>query len=179
MLASMKGQHSQVRIAFVDIQLPDGNGIDLIKALKDLYQIPVIAISGELNHSTINECIKNGATGFVQKTSKLKIYSCAIQAVLLGGQFFPQDLIYCQNYPHSKSVENLSHRQKQILNLVFAGKSNKAIANQLSLADGTVRNHISVLLNIFEVESRTQLVSLLMKTGYRLSSTNGSLLKVA
>jgi len=142
-------------LAVIDINLPDGDGIDLIKELHATYGIPVIAYSGSADRPTINACIKSGAIAFVPKAYDTEKLYQAIDAVISGGQYFPP------SYLRNESPETcivLSRRQQEVLDLVLLAHSNREIAASLSLAEGTVKNHVSDLLALFGTNSRNGLV---------------------
>jgi DNA-binding NarL/FixJ family response regulator len=163
----VKNNLGGVKLALVDLQLPDGEGIDLIQELKCMQDTSVIAISGHADQLTVNACVKNGARGFIQKSSQLNSYATAVNIVLSGGQFFPESYFNPSANPMRSNVSRLTVRQRQVLDLLISGRTNKMIAKSLCLAEGTVRNHISDLFALFEVGSRSQLTFKAMQNGYR------------
>ena len=148
-------------MAFVDINLPDANGIELMRELRTRYGIPVIAISSNANADRVRECINCGTVGFIEKTAKLDIYPAAVNFILAGGTFFPSQ--YRVRRPlrplQDDPASTLTGRQKDVLELLLEGKSNKTIGATLGLCEGTVKNHVSALLKLFCVDSRSQLVA--------------------
>src|ERR1700757_4519475 len=85
----VKCEENRIGLVFLDIQLPDANGVDLILELVQQHGLPVVVASGQGDDATINRCIKNGAVGFVQKSSPIQTYKSALTVVLAGGQYFP------------------------------------------------------------------------------------------
>jgi DNA-binding NarL/FixJ family response regulator len=161
--------NAKIDVAFIDLHLPDADGVDLIKELNDKHDVPVIGLSGQCDSLTIASCMKNGAVGFVQKSSKLTSYVSAMNVVLSGGQYFPVEHINARAVTAASTqiFNTLTDRQRQVLDLIIVGKSNKLIAKHLSLAEGTIRNHASDLIAFFNVNSRTALVFATSKIGYK------------
>jgi DNA-binding NarL/FixJ family response regulator len=155
-------------MAFVDLNLPDANGVDLISEIRTEYGLPVIALSGDADPERIRSCVESGAVGFIEKTSKMGIFPAAVNLILSGGKFFPPEYI---NRETPAAVEpltsSLTARQREVLDLLINGKPNKIIAATLGLSEGTVKNHVGVLLDIFKVNSRSQLILATTKIGYR------------
>ena len=169
------GNGNEVALAFVDLNLPDANGEDLLHELRYYYGIPTIAVSSDASHERIGACIRNGASGFVEKTSGLSVFPAAMNAVLSGGQYFPMDLIAGQGLQARQAAgAYLTPRQQDVLDLLCAGKSNKVIAASLGLTEGTVKNHVGALLQVFKVNSRLQLILAATKIGYQTSRVGTS-----
>jgi DNA-binding NarL/FixJ family response regulator len=162
-------QKTDFLMAFVDLYLPDANGLDLMQELDAQHGVPVIALSGDANPERIRACIDIGAAGFIEKTSKMGIYPAAVNLILSGGKFFPPE--YMRSDLLNSNAENpaasLTTRQKEVLDLLIDGQPNKIIAATLGLSEGTVKNHVGVLLEIFKVNSRSQLILATTKMNYR------------
>jgi DNA-binding NarL/FixJ family response regulator len=156
-------------MAFVDLNLPDANGVDLIKKLCANYGVPVVAMSGDANPDRIHACVNSGAAGFIDKTSKMGIFPAAVSLILSGGKFFPPEYLNgnAVNAANDSPASTLTARQRDVLDLLLAGKPNKIIAASLGLTEGTVKNHVCVLLDTFKVNSRSQLILVTTKIGYR------------
>lgn len=153
-------------LAIVDLNLPDADGVDLVAELHAGYQVPVIVLSGRADGLTIDACVNNGASGFVEKSSKSDAFVTAIKVVLSGGQYFPSDYVRSEQR-HDAAINTLTDRQREILDQVIAARPNKMIADTLNLAEGTVKNHVSHLLSIFGVTTRQELFLQAQKVGYR------------
>jgi DNA-binding NarL/FixJ family response regulator len=144
-------------LAVVDINLPDADGVDLIRDLHATYNIPIIAFSGQSDSATINACIKSGAIGYVPKSYDTERLYAAMDAVISGGQHFPPSFLKGRV---SNGIDQitLTRRQRTVLELVLQAMPTKTIADELNIAEGTVKNHISDLLSIFAVTSRNELL---------------------
>ncbi len=147
-------------IAFVDLNLPDTNGISIIHELSSRFNIPVIAMSGYADSEKIRMSAKNGAAGFIEKSSNIGIYPAVANLVLSGGKFFPSEYtqtVHVETFSEGQYL-SLTVRQKEVLDLVIHGKPNKIIAATLGLSEGTIKNHVGTLLERFNVKSRAQLI---------------------
>ncbi len=171
LLTFAKLRNQSIRVIFLDLQLPDANGIDLIYDVVTKFGVPVVAMSGNDDSLTVDACIRNGAIGFVGKASKLSSFTSALTAVIAGGQYFPIDRINAKNATPINILTNLNSRQRQLFDLVVKGKSNKQIGKELFLAEGTVKNRVSELLKLFDAESRTQILFTASQLGYKPSPT--------
>lgn len=160
-----------IRLIFLDMRLPDADGLDLIPMLTSRYGIPVIAIAGGDEDFVLNACIKKGASGFIRKSSDLSTFSSALRIVLEGGLYFPTEYINGKKLSGVNLIANLSDRQRQVLDLMLMGRSNKQIGDEVYLAEGTVKNKVSELLSIFNVQSRAQLIFEVSRIGYKPGSS--------
>jgi DNA-binding NarL/FixJ family response regulator len=115
-----------------------------------------------------------GASAFITKTSGKSNIVNALRLVISGGVFISPELIDKFNQSQKdveinrhdeKKIESLTSRQKQVLDLVCEGSSNKEIANILGLSGNTVKIHVTAILRSLEVSNRTQAVLLVSKTG--------------
>jgi DNA-binding NarL/FixJ family response regulator len=166
----MREKH-RVLMAFVDLNLPDADGIDVIRWILARLSVPVVAVSGYAEPAQIRKCAEYGAVGFIEKSSNLGIYPAVANLVLSGGTFFPSEFAVREE-PQKYAAEPafaLTPRQKEVLDLLVDGKPNKIIASILGLSEGTVKNHVGALFERFKVKSRTQLISTIMKSNFLLN----------
>jgi DNA-binding NarL/FixJ family response regulator len=164
---NVRESEKNIELVFLDVHLPDANGVDLILELVQQHRVRVIVVSGQDDAATINRCIKNGAVGFVQKSSQLQSYRSALTAVLAGGQYFPVERIASGGLQNANIINSLSDRQRQILDLIIRGQSNRQISQKLCLAEGTIKNRVSELLEHFNVASRVQIIFAASQLGYK------------
>ncbi|HEX7641398.1 MAG TPA: response regulator transcription factor [Burkholderiaceae bacterium] len=142
-------------LAVVDINLPDGSGIDLIE---DIHArgVPIIAFSGQADRFMIDACLKRGASVFVEKSCDTALFYSAVDAVLAGQPAVSGASKY-RRIERGQQRIRLTRRQKDVLEGVTRALSNKAIADELEVSEGTVKNHVSSLLTIFGANSRNEL----------------------
>lgn len=162
--------HQPVAMVLVDLGLPDGNGIELIRELR--AQDPavwILVISAWSTEEAILGALRAGATGYLLKERDDLEVSLSIRSVLRGGA--PIDpfiarriLTLLPTEPlHRTAVENeteaLSVRENEILQWVSRGLSNREIADQLTLSRYTVECHIKRIYRKLAVSSRTRAVN--------------------
>lgn len=148
-------------IILLDVQLPGLNGIEGLGMLKKNWPgTPVIVLSSHLETDIINQALERGAFAFVSKVeSAVKIIE-VIQAALchqLTKSGNPTKNKTEQNHDQT-SIEQLTKRQYEVLDLLCQGLSNKLIARRIMLSEFTVRGHVQAILRFLQVNSRSEAV---------------------
>lgn len=128
----------------------------------------VVALSGEEDPGLIRATIEEGASGFIPKTSTPGVMIGALRLVLAGGVYLPPQVLRADAAPAIAAgrapvasagvLESLTPRQVDALMLAIRGKSNKAIARDLCVSEGTVKQHLSAAFRVLGVDNRTQAV---------------------
>lgn len=159
-----------VALALVDLQLPDGNGRELIEQMRaDDPGLGILVVSAWSSEEAILGALRAGATGYVLKERDDIEVSLSIRSVLRGGApidpFIARrilDLLPAAATPAAAQPaplpEALSAREAQILRLVADGLSNREIAEQLFLSRHTVECHVKRIYRKLAVPSRTRAV---------------------
>jgi DNA-binding NarL/FixJ family response regulator len=151
-------------VAVLDIRMPGTNGISAAKTiLKEATALPLLLTTFD-EPKYINEALEIGAKGYILKNSPSRQIISAIRTVALGGTVFAPDIIdYIRSVVRTPAKQQadcfatLTQREMQIVSLIAEGLSNRQIAQKLYLSEGTVRNHVSVILEKSELEHRTQI----------------------
>ena len=158
-------------LVMADIEMPSVSGIDLLLALqaRDI-STPLIIVSASEHEREIERAMSAGARGYIPKSSAPDTLLDAVEKVMRGEIFFPNDLWSRSRAstgsqtkrPTVSSAENnapkLSSRQLEILDLMESGKTNKQIAEVLSISQSTVKFHIAGLFRELNVRTRTECV---------------------
>ena len=146
-------------LVLLDYRLPDAPS-DSIKQFCDSGSSgPVVVISSEDTREIIRSAINSGASGFIPKSSSKEILISALGHVLSGGTFLPTQVL--NNYESDETAsrfESLTRQQQNILSFVVKGASNKVIAAQLGIAEGTVKAHLHNAFKVLGVKNRTEAV---------------------
>ena len=168
-------KHS-VSFALVDLNLPDGNGIEFISTLNKYDPtIPILVISAWSTEDAIFNALSSGATGYVLKERDDLEITFSIRSILRGGApidpFIAQKILKQLQFNENNitstveknalALENegmLSKRELEILELVSQGLSNKEIANHLNLSRYTVESHIKHIYQKLAVRNRSKAV---------------------
>jgi len=175
----------QIDLALLDLNLPDSSGTATIDALQKIDPfLPIILITGDIETSTMRYAFERGVLGFVPKTANQKVVLAAIELVLAGGKYIPQEMlaILCGASIESLSdviskqgdfdsgadnlmtrLTGLTLRQKEICEHLLMGLSNKDIARIMGISPGTVKVHVSAILRVLNVETRAKALWLLTR----------------
>ena len=158
-------------LALVDLQLPDGNGRDLIEQMRaDDPGLGILVVSAWSSEEAILGALRAGATGYVLKERDDIEVSLSIRSVLRGGapidpfiarrilELLPVPPVANCAAPPGDQSQALTEREQQILRLVADGLSNREIADQLFLSRYTVESHVKRIYRKLAVSSRTSAV---------------------
>lgn len=151
-------------VTVLDIRMPNVDGIDAATILlKNNLTAPLLLTTFD-EHDFILRALKAGVNGYILKNSPAQRILSAIRAIHTGGTVFQADVlefirqrVMNQNTQVSLYEAILTPRELEIVKLIAEGLSNKDIGDTLFLSNGTVRNHISTILEKTGLEHRTQL----------------------
>jgi DNA-binding NarL/FixJ family response regulator len=167
-----------IDLLLLDLLMPGMNGISGAKHICDEWpDVPVVVISVKEDIRSIRSVLRSGVMGYIPKSSSPKVTISAIQLVLSGGIYVPPHVLqhdvvntsdtidaYVEHDPRDDArqaarVLGVTPRQKDVLDLLALGKSNKEIASQLGLSPGTIKMHTSRLFKVLNVSSRTKAIA--------------------
>lgn len=154
-------------VLLTDINMPRMSGVELIRTLlKKEKQVAVVVLTVSEDEETIYEAFRAGALGYLLKTSTPQDVVEAIRLAERGeAKITPkiaakviEDFRRVRDDDDMDDTELfvLSERESEILDLIAKGLRNKEIANQLCIAEKTVKNHVSNILKALQVNSRTE-----------------------
>ena len=158
----------QPDLVIMDLTMPVMNGIDATREITGKYPgIKVLALSMETNRFFVVEVLKAGATGYVLKDTAFAELADAIDTVARGETYLPRKVAtllvkeFLQCIPEDMTVvyQNLTPREREILQLVADGKSIKEIAFELGVSHKTVENQRQAImqkLNLFSIAELTK-----------------------
>lgn len=153
-------------IALLDIRMPAAGGINdgitaAEKMLAERLCAPLLLTTFD-EEDFILRALKSEICGYILKNSPAERIIGAIRVVNAGGTVFQEDILkYVRGKISSASTgeifKELTPRELEVVRLIAEGLSNRQIAERLFLSDGTVRNHISSILEKTGLEHRTQI----------------------
>ncbi|MEM7524100.1 MAG: response regulator transcription factor [Pseudomonadota bacterium] len=159
-------------IVLLDLNLPDVTGLDGLVRLKNAVgATPVIVVSSMADERIVSLAFSAGAAGFVPKHSQADVFRAAFDAVANGEVYNPHASA-ATNPPEQteedavRRLSSLTLQQARILNLVCEGRLNKQIAHDLSIAETTVKAHMTAILRKLGVHSRTQAVLIAQEANF-------------
>ena len=150
-------------LVLLDLNLPGMSGLDGLQQLRHkLPATPIVLLSASEDRNKVLDAIEQGAKGYIPKSSGANIIITALQLVLSGGVYLPMAILdtvnsnSAQNKAMNADGLNLTPRQIDVLQLLAQGHTNKAIGNHLSMAENTVRVHVSAIFRFLDVSNRTE-----------------------
>lgn len=151
-------------VVVLDLRMPGMSGIETIRVLKkDFPDVRVLIFSNYAKGEEIIQAMKAGASGFVVKEMALERLLEAIRHVYQGHQYLPPEI--AMRIGEQRLLPELTPRLLEVLELVGRGLSNKEIAAELGLTEGTVKIHVTNLLAKLGVSDRTQALITAIKRG--------------
>ena len=163
-------------VILMDIRMPVMNGIDATKIVKQQYPgVKVIILTTFNEDEYIFSGLKNGADGYILKDTSSKEMIKAIHAAYEGNLLLQPEItnriIHALHNTDNTAAMNASEspvqrdltplltpREIEVAEQILQGKSNKAIGDTLFLAEGTVKNYVSHILDKLELSSRAELI---------------------
>ncbi|MFP5517728.1 MAG: response regulator transcription factor [Alphaproteobacteria bacterium] len=156
-------------IILMDLHMPNWPGFDGLREIQALQPgVPVVVISASEALGDIRGALDHGATGYIPKSSSVKVMMGALNLVFSGGIYLPPGALTASMdaSPRRRTVEvadrsagyGLTQRQREVLECLRLGKSNKQIAYELGLSEGTVKIHVTAIFKSLGVKNRTQAV---------------------
>ena len=151
-------------VALVDLQLPDMSGFDLIKKIKDKSpNARIIVLSSHEGDVDIQRALEAGAQGYVAKGIVRDELLETIRSVHAGKRRLPAAV--AQKLAEHMADEPISPRELEVLSLMAAGKRNKEIGSELSIAEDTVKMHVRNIFSKLQVNDRTEAVTIALRRG--------------
>ncbi len=168
---SLVSKGEQFDLIITDLIL---QGMQGFEGLRRLHQaapdVPIVVLTVKDGAGDVRGAIDAGAMGYIPKTSSPEVMINALKLVLSGGVYLPPNVLRAESARSGErqggvaavgaegGLAHLTPRQREVLALLAQGKTNKQIANELGLAAGTVKVHMSRILKALNVHNRTQAV---------------------
>ena len=155
-------------LILMDIRMPGMNGVEAVGVIKKRFpEIKVIMLTTFDDDEYIYNALNNGADGYLLKSTSPEKLIASIEAVLNGLVLISPVIIKHLTKEGSLQQEKkekppwfdeLSTREKQVLQLLSSGLNNKEIAEELFIADQTVKNHVSLIYNKLGTSDRLKVI---------------------
>lgn len=158
-------------LVLLDVDLPDGSGAEAVGEVA--ASAFVVMLSAHDQPDLVRRCLQAGAVGYVRKDADpvelLRLVRRAADGkTALSGDMALRLADSLRRDPDERSFERamaeLSPRQREVVALIAEGRSNREIAGALHLSEGTVKNHVTRILEVMGVTDRTKLAVLLVRS---------------
>jgi len=167
-------QQLNPNVVLMDLVMPRLDGISATRQVKSLApSVKVIALTSFTEDDKVFPAIQAGASSYLLKDVSPDDLVEAIRAVHRGEARLHPDIArklmeqvaQQASPPHGSHFEDLTEREREVVNLVAKGCSNQEIANELVISEKTVKTHVSNILGKLQLEDRTQLAIYAIKKG--------------
>jgi DNA-binding NarL/FixJ family response regulator len=151
-------------VILLDLRMPDADGIAALRGLRE-NGVParVLVVTSFTDPSTIVPAMRSGAAGYVYKDVDPSALASAVRAVHAGHILMHPDV--ARRLTSGEDTFRLTRREQEVLAQIAQGRSNREIARALSLAEKTVKTHVSAILTKLGVADRTQAALHAIRTG--------------
>ena len=130
------------RVALVDIDLGDGSGTDLAKAIhEEGSPTAFVLYTGSVNNTVIDDAVASGALGLVLKSSPIEHLAAAIRAVA-AGQTYVDRCVAALPGREAPGDPTISTREAQVLGMLSQGQTTEQVAQDLRLSRETIQTHV-------------------------------------
>ena len=172
-------------IILLDMRMPGINGLGVLELLrKHDPDLPVVMLTTSSDEGDLLESLRQGAQGYLLKDMEPDELVLALRDIVSGKTVVAPDLAPIlakavqgggaaeKAAPEASPFSELTPRETEILGLLAEGQSNKAIARNLGISDGTVKLHVKAILRKLDVHSRVEAAVMAVEQGFSKSSMN-------
>ncbi|WP_315098079.1 response regulator transcription factor [uncultured Cellulomonas sp.] len=148
------------QVLLVDLQLPDGTGIELMTAVHE--QLPdarAIVLTSFDDDDALAAALDAGAAAYLLKSVRGAEITDVIRAVAAGRILLDERTVTRRKAGHDDPTESLTPSELRVIDLIGEGLSNREIAERLGVVEKTVKNHITSLLAKMGLQRRTQVAA--------------------
>ena len=153
-------------VVLLDMRMPEMNGIEVLKELRDKkLSMPIVILTTSRDETDVINSLQGGAQGYLLKDMEPDELIDALRSIVEGDTVVASELTgvlakAVQGEPLESSTRSafsdLTPREREILCHLAAGQSNKVIARNLGISDGTVKLHVKAILRKLDVHSRVE-----------------------
>ena len=165
-------------IILLDLRMPDMNGLEVLRqAKKQNVKAPIVMLTTSNEEQDLVEALRNGAQGYLLKDMEPDELVSALRDIEKGKSVVAHGLTdvlakMVQGEPvdvvqKEKPFSELTPRELEILCLLADGQSNKVIARNLGISDGTVKLHVKAILRKLEIHSRVEAAVIAVEQGLK------------
>jgi two-component system response regulator NreC len=167
-------QKLRPHVVVMDVAMPELNGIEATRQiLKRVEGAKILVLSMHGDDVYVRQALKAGARGYLLKDSEDLDLIKAVKAIRAGGSFFspPVSKVVLSGYLGDKvdgdsedSVARLTDREREVLQLIAEGKTNKEVAHALTVSVNTVETHRKHIMEKLDLHNTAELVRFAIRT---------------
>ncbi|MFD0923612.1 response regulator [Saccharopolyspora rosea] len=162
--AMVRAQATRPDVAVIDMRLPDGDGLQLCRRLRELPDAPhCLVLTAFDDEQALVGAINAGASGYLLKQVRGQDLVNAVREVAAGRSLLDPvttarvlDRLRQASNPEPDELAVLTERERRVLELIGEGLTNRQIAERMFLAEKTVKNYVTAVLAKLGMERRTQ-----------------------
>ncbi len=146
-------------LLLMDLHMPGADGLAGVRSVRTVApHVPVAVVSAEDDRHVVAQLLALGVSGFIPKTDSPGVVASAVRLILAGGTYVPPHLLRGDTAAPVATSSGLTARQTDVVRLLARGLSNKAIARELGVSEGTVKVHLLAVFRVLDVRNRTAAV---------------------
>jgi two-component system NarL family response regulator len=159
-------QQSRVDLVLLDLVLPGIGGLVTCRHITSSGVTPVLILTSQDDPHWVQQIWQAGARGYLHKERGFEQVEIALASLMAGASWWDHrataalqsagSLPWVEPSHTAALLDQLTQREREVLDYLAKGQNNRAIARQLGIGEGTVRSHVHVLLQKLQVSNRTQ-----------------------
>ena len=157
-------------LLFLDLNMPGVSGFSALAYMRSNHEsLPTVIVSAVDDPVIIRRAIQHGASGFIPKSSPIRTIETAIDCILQGEVWLPENIdpdddeLDSEEARIATAMSALTPHQFRVLMMLGEGLLNKQIAYQLGVSEATIKAHVTAILRKMKVTNRTQAVLAVQK----------------
>jgi two-component system nitrate/nitrite response regulator NarL len=162
-------------LVLLDLHLPGISGLELARTLREkMPQLRILILTMDASSRSLLEALTFGVSGYIVKSASFENILSAIHTALQGDMVIGTEMVehlarglqFLHSEPKTPRVfDELTRREKEVLQRIVQGKDNRTIAEELFLSEKTVKNYVTNILNKLNLEDRVKLVVFALREG--------------
>ncbi|MDT9001954.1 response regulator transcription factor [Paucibacter sp. APW11] len=163
---NLLAEHQDIALVVLDLRMAGMAGFAVLEQLRQQHAgVPVLVLSSSESADDVRRALKAGARGYCPKSSSPATVVAAVRLVLSGEIYVPPFMAQAAEAPLQPQLGDMTPRQRDVLQELCNGKSNKEIARALGMQEKTVKGHVSALFRQLHVVHRLQAVEVARASG--------------
>jgi two-component system, NarL family, response regulator LiaR len=142
----------------MDIRMPGMDGIEAARVIKERWPgVHVVFLTTFKDDESVHAALQAGGEGYLLKSAPVEGMAQRLRALAAGTAVIDAEVLKRLSQPDREPLPGLTPRENEVAQLVAQGCSNRQIADQLFISEGTARNILSTVLEKLQLRDRTQL----------------------